>query len=493
MVSSATLGNDLVLVLPVIIVSLGSLLILCGEAFIKGNWPKATVSALVLGLAALSGQVAALTSRAGGTLFGGFVYGDPFTLYMQLILLFGALLALLMGIDRLREQGIAASSEYYTLLLMATAGAMIFVAAAELITLFIGLEIMSLALYALCGSALSQRRSAESALKYFLLGSFSSAFLLYGIAILYGLARTTSIVALSSALGNLNGPMLYFGMGLLLVGLIFKIGAVPFHFWAPDVYEGAPTPVTAYMACVIKAAAFAAVMRVLWVGFEHVAPFWTGAIWIMSLLTMTLGNVVALRQRSVKRMLAYSSIAHAGYMMVAFLAPGAELGGGAAILFYLVAYTLMTMGAFGVVMVTTGAYSNHQAPDDISRFHGLSVVRPELAALMALFMLGLAGIPPGVAGLLGKFYVFGAAIKAHYTGLVIVAVINSAVSCYYYLRVIVAMYFIDPDPVEESLLPRPMGIPMAGALAVCAVGVLLFGIFPSLLYDSAAAVMLNFK
>lgn len=520
---TSSLGFDLFLSLPLVVLVLGALLLLLLESIsparksgsgdsphvtsldgnvvdgVRGHERAGWITAAVIFVSAICAAATGGLASPGQTAFGGFIYVDPFTQFMVVVLLFGSLLAVLLGLGLLGAQGISARSEYYSLLLFATAGAVMFVSSAELVTLFVSLEIMSLALYALCGAALALRRSAESALKYFLLGSFSSAFLLYGIALLYGVTGSTFIADVSRSLAagvpSESWPVLMFALGLMLVGLVFKIGAVPFHFWAPDVYEGAPTSVTAYMACVIKAAACAATLRVLWVAFDSVHEFWAGAVWTMAVLTMCIGNLVALRQRGLKRMLAYSSIAHAGYMMVAFLAPGSTNGGGAAILYYLLAYTLMTMGAFAVVLAVTSERDSEREHDDISRFYELSERSPLLAVLMALFMLSLAGIPPGLAGLLGKFYIFGAAIKADYVGLVIIGVLNSAVSCYYYLRVIVAMYFIKAESVEglqQFPAIRPLTPALLGVLGVCSVGVVLFGVFPGLLHDSAAVVMMGF-
>ncbi|RIL08515.1 MAG: NADH-quinone oxidoreductase subunit N [Proteobacteria bacterium] len=481
------LGSDLWLTSPLIVLSLGALLILILEVSLGKGWPRGLVCGLILAVAGLLSLYSNPFINAGGTAFNGLLYVDPFSGFMTLLLILGAILALLITIGRLGDQGVDALGEYYSLYLFSLAGAIIFVSAAELITLFLGLEIMSLSLYCLCGSAIRYRRASESALKYFLLGSFSSAFLLYGIALIYGLTGTTFISKISDILAHLDNGLVFFAMGLILVGMIFKIGAVPFHFWAPDVYEGAPTSITAYMACVIKASAFAACLRVLWVAFEQQVVFWSGAIWVMAVFTMFLGNLAALRQRSLKRMLAYSSIAHAGYMMVGFLAMGDELGGGAAMLYYLLAYSFMTMGAFGVVLAVTSRFADSKAADDITRFNGLGYSEPLLGALMALFMLSLAGIPPGFAGLLGKFYLFGAAVKADYVGLAVIGVINSMISCYYYLRVIVAMYFLEPD--GEGAFATPINVPMTASLLMCAVGVIYFGIFPSLVHESAAAVI----
>ncbi len=488
-------SHDLFFIAPLITLVGGALAILLVEAFRAGDWSRGFFTGMVLVAAAVFSLLAVPDLQGGQTILHGLLYADPFSFFTWVLVILGALLALLLSIEWLGFQGVDAKGEFYALFLFSISGALLFVAAAEMVTLFVGLEIMSMALYCLCGSSLRTKSSSESALKYFLLGSFSSAFLLYGIALLYGLTGSTEIAGLSHAVGGVHSPVVYFALGLVLVGLIFKIGAVPFHFWAPDVYQGAPTSVTAFMACVIKVAAFAAAMRVLWVAFEAVTPVWEGAVWTMAVLTMTVGNVVALRQRNVKRMLAYSSIAHAGYLMVGFLAPSGHFGSGAAMMYYLVAYTLMTMGAFGVVLVMGpvvppsgfGAGRGQEtAGCDITHFNGLGSTRPLLAGLMTLFLLSLAGIPPGFAGFVGKFYLFGAAIKAGWVGIVIIGVLNSAISCYYYLRVVVAMYFLEAD----GEVPRArMGLPLAGALSLCAVGILVFGLFPSAVYESAAIVM----
>lgn len=483
--------KDLALVSPAIVVSAGALLLILLDSFIKRPWPRELFTCLVLlgGMFAL--QMFAPAFVSGSTAFNGLMYADAFSWFFTFLMLVGALLALMLGIHSLKQEGVESPGEYYVLLLISTVGAIIFSTSAELITLFLGLEMMSMALYCLCGAAIGMRRSSESALKYFLLGSFSSAFMLYGVAILYGLTGSTLIEQIAVTISKTDVTAMHFGMALLLIGFVFKLGAVPFHFWAPDVYEGAPTPITAFMACVIKASAVAATLRVLWTGFGQLVLFWSGAIWYLAVFTMVVGNIVALRQRSLKRMLAYSSIAHAGYILVGFLAPGVEFGGGAAILYYIVAYTVMTMGAFGAVLAVTSKYSSSHHPDDISRFNGLGFRSPFLGFAMSIFMLSLAGIPPGMAGLLGKVYIFSAAVKADYVGLAIIGVLCSAVSSYYYLRVIVAMYFVEADGAEPATVSRP-SIPLLGALSLCIAAAVLLGLFPSALYNSAAIVMASF-
>jgi NADH-quinone oxidoreductase subunit N len=484
--------RDLALLSPAIVLSLGALLLILIDAFSKGSWPREFLTCIILLAGVVSLQVFAPAFENGVTAFGGLMYADKFSWFFTLLIIVGALLALLLGVHSLKQEGVESPTEYYVLLLLSTVGAIIFSTSAELITLFLGLETMSMALYCLCGSAVGLRRSAESALKYFLLGSFSSAFMLYGIALIYGLTGSTMIEQIAIEILKIeHTTTLHFAMALLLIGFIFKLGAVPFHFWAPDVYEGAPTPVTAYMACVIKASAVAATLRVLWTGFGELVLFWSGAVSFLAGLTMVVGNIIALRQRSIKRMLAYSSIAHAGYILVGFLAPGAQYGGGPAILYYIVAYTIMTMGAFGVVLAVTSKTASSPHSDDITKFYGLGYREPFLGFAMSIFMLSLAGIPPGMAGLLGKFYIFSAAVKADYVNLAIVGVLSSAISSYYYLRILVAMYFLEDEAAEKAPALSP-NFSLLSVLSFCIVGAIFLGLFPSLLYESAEMVMGSF-
>lgn len=485
----ADMTRDLWLSAPILILTAGAILVLLLDSFIKKSWPRGVLTLFTLVTALVSSNFLSLNEfyQQNQRSFSGQIYNDHFTSSVIGLILFAAILVVLMSLDKVHQEKIDCGGEYYSLLLMSTIGAIIFGSAAEMITLFLGLEIMSMALYCLCGSAVSVRASSESALKYFLLGSFSSAFLLYGIALLYGLSGSTEIAVIGSALAGKQGAIIGFSIGLVLVGLLFKVAAVPFHFWAPDVYQGAPTSVTAFMASVIKISAVMATLRVLWVAFPENSYLWIGAFWTLAALTMTVGNLIALRQRSVKRMLAYSSIAHAGYMMVALLVPRGEFGGAAAIFYYLVAYTLMTLGSMAVVLAVSTPHIDSKHPDDISRFNGLSSRSPVLAVCMALFMLSLAGIPPGMAGLLGKFYIFSAAVKSGFVGIAIIGVINSAISAYYYLRVIVAMYFIEPK-AGEAQNEQPVSTAIGSVVAFCSVLIIVIGIFPSNVHESASYV-----
>ncbi|MEN8183815.1 MAG: NADH-quinone oxidoreductase subunit N [Myxococcota bacterium] len=359
--------------------------------------------------------------------------------------------------------------EYYALLLLATSGMMLLIASTDLITVFLGFELMSIPLYALAGFDRSRVRSNESALKYFLVGAFASAILLYGMALLYGATGHTDFNGLRAAL-DFGSPLALAGLALVLVGFAFKVAAVPFHQWAPDVYEGAPTSVTAYMSVTVKVAAFAALLRLLGSAVGPAPENLSGVLWGLAAATLLLGNLMAVVQQNVKRLLAYSSIAHAGYVLMG-LVSGTE-GGQAAVLFYLLAYVFMNLGAFAVIVALA---RDGQDFDRISDFAGLSRTRPGLAGLMTLFMLSLAGIPP-TAGFFAKFYIFSAAVDAGYLWLTVIAVLTTVVSVYYYLRLPVAMYMQEPSdevPRAETSTGETL------VLAVCAAGVVFFGIFPS--------------
>jgi len=357
---------------------------------------------------------------------------------------------------------------------------MVMASGTELMTLFLGLELMSISLYALAGYTRTRMISNESALKYFLLGSFATGFLLYGMALLYGATGTTNLhgISLFLAKSHLQNPMPIIGMALLVIGFGFKIAAVPFHMWAPDVYQGAPSPITAFMSAGPKAAAFAAFVRVFVEALPTLQSEWVALIWIMAVLTMTVGNVIALVQDNIKRMLAYSSIAHAGYVLVAFLSAG-ELGI-SSILYYMLAYTFMNIGAFAIISVLGGKGEDKVNIED---YNGLGYRYPVAAIAMSLFLFSLAGIPP-TAGFMGKFYIFSAAIKEGYLGLAIIGVINSVISVYYYLRVTVAMYMKEPaaSGVSPSLIFSPACIV---AILISAFGVLRMGLFPSDYIDIA--------
>jgi NADH-quinone oxidoreductase subunit N len=362
---------------------------------------------------------------------------DNFGTFFKGLALIVATLVTLLSLSYVEREAII-RGEYYSLLLFGVLGMMIMVSSNHFITIFIGLEVMSIAVYVLCGLLSGNSRSAEASLKYFLLGAFATAFLLYGMALVYATTGNLDIRAIANHIvaGDfILTPMFMIGIALLVVGFGFKTAAVPFHMWTPDVYQGAPTSITAYMATGIKAAAFGAFLRVFYTAFMPLLAHWSGMIWLIAVATMTLGNITALVQDDVKRMLAYSSIAHAGYILIPFVI-GDQVSS-ASILFYLLVYTFMNIGAFTIVILLGRKGAENSS---IECYAGLAGRHPLIALSMSIFLLSLAGIPP-LAGFMGKFYVLSAAVKAQYYGLAVIGVLNSVVAVYYYLRVIMAMYF----------------------------------------------------
>ena len=434
-----------------------------------------------LATVALLGVVAALlTSLAAwggrGRGFRDMVILDNYALFFHVVICYGAALVVLLSIDYLRRSGVE-SGEYYALVLFSTSGMLLLTSASDLIVVFIAIELMSLSLYVLSGLFKRRRQAGEASMKYFLLGAFASAFLLYGIALLYGATGTTSIDRIAAAAAAApHDTLLIAGLGLLLVGFGFKISSAPFHMWVPDVYEGAPTSVTALIATGSKAAVFAVLVRLLLSGVRAVQADWTAVLWVLAALTMTLGNVVAIAQSNLKRMLAYSSIAHVGYMLVGLAAGGAA--GAGAVLFYLLAYTFTTAGTFGVITLCVRA---GEEAVDVRDYAGLGRRHPVLAFALALLLLSLVGIPP-LAGFVGKFYLFGAAVRAGFVWLAVLGVLNSAIAAYYYLRVIVTMYMQEPDEQSASVAPSFAG---GLALTIAVIGVVLLGLMPAPFVDLA--------
>jgi len=413
----------------------------------------------------------------GRLVFSRMLINDGFSAILDRVFLLSALLVTLMSHPYLIRRG-AARSEYFVLMLLATIGMMVMGAATDFITIFLGLEMLSLCLYVLAGYFKKDLLSGEASFKYFILGAFATGFLVYGMAFVYGALGTTNLAIIAEAIRTGTGttesvPTLAFGLGLILVGFGFKISLVPFHMWVPDVYAGAPTPVTAFIATGSKAAGFAALVRIFTLTLPESYAFWSTAIWWLAMLTMVAGNCFALVQVEIKRMLAYSSIAHGGYLAMAFLSK-AEVGI-KGLLFYLIAYVLMTAGAFGVV-----ALAGPRERLFISGYAGLSRENPFLAALLSLFLLSLAGMP-GTAGFFGKLYLFAGAIRAGYLGLAMVGILTTVVSFYYYLRVIVYMYMREAEVPRET---EPVRGPGRASLVVAAVGVVLFGCFPNILWST---------
>ncbi|MGH7567165.1 MAG: NADH-quinone oxidoreductase subunit N [Gemmatimonadota bacterium] len=407
---------------------------------------------------------------AGGRYFNGMIVLDGFGVFLSGVVLAGTALTLLLTVGYCRRHDIHLA-EYYHLILMTSVGMLIMAQAHNLIMIFVGLELMSVGVYVLTGFRRTRLRSVEGALKYFVLGAFSTGFFLYGMALVYGSAGTFDLAGIRDAVSiPPASPVLLAGVGLLIVGFGFKVALVPFHMWSPDVYEGAPAPVTGFMATAVKTAGFAAFVRVFMSAFDGLADQWVPVLWVLAVLTMFVGNIAAIRQDDIKRMLAYSSIAHAGYLLVALVAHS-DLGT-TAFLYYLAAYTLMTMGAFGVVIVLGEKGTENTS---IERdYAGIAWRHPLLAAAMALFMFSLTGIPP-TAGFFGKFTILSAAVNAGHIPLAVLLVIASVISAYFYLKVVVAMYMWTSDrPPIRSPVPAMAAI----ALLIAVAGVLGLGIFP---------------
>jgi NADH-quinone oxidoreductase subunit N len=470
--------------LPEIVLATFGMVILMLDVFQKGarsepSRPIITWLTLAgIGVAALA-NLWLLRLQEYGTI--GMVALDPFRIFTNFLFLAAGALFVLIS-TRYLEQERMRLGEIYVLVLMALVGMMVFAGSRDLILIFIGLELMSLSIYVLVGANRRDRRSAEAALKYFLLGAFSSAFFLFGIALVFGGAGTVNIAMVSLLIGveGLGGnALITLGMALIAAGFAFKVAAVPFHMWTPDAYEGAPLPITAFMAAAVKAAAFAAFLRVFLTGFPGLYEQWGGLVIVLAVLTMVVPNLVALAQGSVKRMLAYSSIAHAGYLLVALAA--ASVMGTASFLFYLLAYTLMTMGAFAVVLVVGGRGEQRL---DLDAYSGLGWQKPALGVAMTIFLLSLAGFPT-TAGFIGKIFILRAALETGKVELAVLLVMASLVSYWYYLRVAWYMWFRDA-PAGAPAIP---GVPrsMALALGIAAVALLFLGIFPGQVLEWAEA------
>ena len=401
---------------------------------------------------------------------------DNFSLFFNIIFLVSTILVTLISMSYLDRDG-RKQGPYYLLILLATLGMMLMAAGNELIIVFLGLELMSLSLYVLAGYFRESPASSEAGMKYLLLGAFASAFFLYGIALIYGGAGTTSVPAIAEAITAENkSPLLLAGMFLLVVGFGFKVAIVPFHQWAPDVYEGAPTTIAAFISAGPKAAGFAAFLRIFMEALPNLQVEWSGVLILLAMLTMTVGNIIAISQTNIKRMLAYSSIAHAGYVLIGLAA--ANNDGISSAMLYLLIYCVMNIGAFGAVIL---AKTEDGESLLISDYAGLGTRKPLLAMFMTVMLLSLAGFPP-TAGFVGKFYLFKAAIGSELYLLVIVGAINTAISAFYYLRVVVTMYMREP---EEELEFSPYASTLVVGLILAVVGVLLIGVLPSLMLTPA--------
>lgn len=472
--------------LPEILLAIWSMAVLLAGVWRKPEPGVPTSDAGWLGWLALGGVL--LAAVANGWLYGvtaadggALVAVDGFHLFANWLFLLGAGLTILVSFAYLDRQQLQAG-EFYTLVLLATVGMMVLGGTRNLILIYLALETMSIAAYVLTAYNRRERKSAEAGLKYFILGSFSSGFLLYGVALVWGATGSvhlSEIAATVEAGAGLSG-LLVTGMALLVIGFAFKVGAVPFHMWTPDVYEGAPSPSTAFMAAAVKAASFVAFARVFLEAFPALYESWFPILWWLAALTMVVANLVALSQPSVKRMLAYSSLAHGGYLLVA-LAAGNETAT-AGLLFYLLVYTVMTVGAFGILMIVAGHGEDRVQVDDYS---GWGWKQPALAVMFTIFLLSLAGFP-GTGGFMGKIYLLQGAVESHLWTLAVLLVLATVVSYYYYLRVAWYMWM---RPAAEHQTEEPIWAPISLRTAlVAAAGVVLYlGIFPGGLLDGALA------
>ena len=473
---------------PEIILCVFGIVIMVADPFVQAAHKRA------LGWLAFIGTLGALAgvrimANDPGAAYSNLIRADAFSVFVHVIVIGAAALAILGSFQYLDDENIQ-RGEYYALVLFATAGMGILAGANELVTGFIGLEMSSISTYVLAGFRRRALKSNEASLKYFVLGSFATAFFLYGIAMVYGATGTTRIDLISAALEKMVAEhgqvasLAILGLALMFVGLGFKVVAAPFQIYAPDVYEGAPTPVTALLASGPKAATFALMLRIFYVSFGSAGNFWFWAIWISAILTMLVGNFAALVQTNVKRMLAYSSIAHAGYILVAFAA-GTNIGV-AAVLFYLAAYALMKIGAF-LVIAHLGQQGEKRL--EITDYAGLGTKQPVLAVCFSLFLLSLLGLP-FTGGFFGKLLAFQAALDSQgalgpkIVWLVVIAAINSVIGAYYYLRVIIAMYFWEPS---KEYVPTKVAPSLTFALAIAAVGTLYLGMLPARVLELAKA------
>ena len=478
--------QDLYRIAPEIVLCTFGMLVM----FLSPLVPKArhavlsTISLIGLGLAIVSTRFPALHP---GNAYSGLFRADAFSLLLHWIVCGAAFLAILGSSDYLKREDLDAG-EFCALILFATAGMGVMAGAQELLTAFVGLEMSSIASYVLAGYKRDTPKSSEAAMKYFLLGSFATAFFLYGIALSFGATGTTHLDLMVPLANDSAHTLLKLGLGFIFVGLAFKVAAAPFQMWTPDVYEGAPAPVTALLSTGPKAAAFAVLLRIL-ANLEAASPLWFWALWVAAALSMFVGNLAAIAQTSLKRMLAYSSIAHAGYILVALAAAAATdhpEAGIAAALFYLVSYALVKLGAFLIVGQMGGIGERHVEIED---YAGLARRQPVLAACLSVFLLSLLGMPI-TAGFLGKFYIFNAALESNLIWLAILLALNSVIGAYYYLRVMVVIYMREP---QQEIAAQPVPWTLSAVLWIAAAGTIYVGLFPTQVIGFAAKAALNMR
>jgi NADH-quinone oxidoreductase subunit N len=468
--------SDFYYILPELVITAGALIVLIADVLLPRERRAALAWITLAVIGATLASLAPFTSTRVEVAHG-LLAVDRFAIFFKIVFLIAAAITVLMSIRYLAVEG-ASPGEYYFLILCATLGMMVMAGGIDLISIFIGLETMAVSFYILAGFIKPSQRSNEAAVKYFLLGAFSLGILLYGMSLMYGLSGTTNLRVMATSFdAQARDPRLVLAVILVVAGVGFKIAAVPFHMWAPDVYEGAPTPITAFLSVGSKAASFAMLIRIFVEGLPSMSADWRLLFWVLSIVTMTVGNVAAVTQTNVKRMLAYSSIAHAGYVLIGIVAGTAR--GITATLVYLMVYAFMQLGAFAVVVLLR---RSDVVGDELKDFSGLHFRNPFAAFAMLLFMLSLGGIPP-TAGFMGKFWLFSAAIDARYYGLAVIGVLNSAISLYYYVRIVVFMYVKkDIAGTEPSTSPA-----IAVTLAVAVAATLMLGVYPRLLFQVAAA------
>jgi len=479
--------SDFYYLLPELVLTTGALVLLLADLMVPRD-KQSILAWVALAVLGATGLALLPVADAHVQISHGLIAVDRFALFFKVIFLGSAALTILMSVRYLDVEGTRAG-EYYFLILCATLGMMFMAGGTDLITLFIGLETMAIAFYILTGFIKPSRRSNEAAVKYFLLGAFSLGILLYGMSLLYGLSGTTNLRNIATALvGQERDPRLVLAVILVVAGMGFKIAAVPFHMWAPDVYEGAPTPITGFLSVGSKAASFAMLLRIFVeslpamrvstaAGMAGPVVGWGTLFYVLSVVTMTVGNFAALTQSNLKRMLAYSSIAHAGYLLIGVVAGTSR--GFTAMLIYLFIYTFMQLGAFAVIAMLR---RTDVIGDELKDLNGLFFRNPFAAIAMLLFMLSLGGVPP-TAGFMGKFWLFGAAVEAGYIWLAVIGVLNSAVSLYYYIRIVVFMWLKNEPTGSEPLMSPSYAV----VLGVAVVATLALGIYPQPLFQFAQA------
>jgi NADH-quinone oxidoreductase subunit N len=471
---------DLLALLPEMMIAVAACALLVADVVTQRQYKQwlgwGCIAAIVLTLLMMM-----LMPPAAGSIFSGMFLADGYANFFKVLFLFAAILTTLVSLRYLDDED-SHYGEYYALMLFATLGMMFMAGGGDLISIYLGLELMSLSTYVLAGFIRRDVTSTEAAVKYFLMGAFTSGIMLYGLALIYGLTGSTNLAAVAQGLAgvSMDNPALALAMILLVAGFGFKVAAVPFHMWAPDAYEGAPTSITAFMSSAVKAAAFAGLARVFLVAFFPAAEQWEVLWWVLAAMSMILGNVVAIAQTSLKRMLAYSSIAHAGYALIGVVAATqAKDLGLSSMLFYLFVYMFTTLGTFSMIILLT-----HRGfrGDHISDFTGLARSHPLSALLYMVFFLSLAGIPP-TAGFVGKLVVFRAAIESGFVILAIIGVATSAIAAYYYFMVIKTMFMEQPTGVVDLSPSRPLTV----GLVIMGAATLLLGLFPNILLKFAQA------